>query len=49
MVHPAHPTSERAAAKFHGALWLVGLTHVIGGVAMMWFHAIAAKKHWADR
>ncbi len=49
MSHPVHPASERSAAVFHSWLASIGLAHVIGGIAMIWFHLIAAKKHWDDR
>lgn len=46
---PKHPASERTACYFHGWLALIGLAHVVGGLAMIWFHGDSARRHWADR
>lgn len=49
MSHPVHPASERAAAYFHASLALIGVTHIVGGLLMIWFHGVAAAKHFRDR
>lgn len=49
MRHPAHPVNERKAAIFHAVVGLLGVAHVVGGLAMCWFHYVAAAKHWRDR
>lgn len=43
-----HPTDERAAAWFHGAMAVIGIVHILGGLAMLWFHGISSIRHVAD-
>lgn len=44
-----HPASERAACWFHAGFALIGVAHVLGGIAMVWFHGTGAYRHWQDR
>ena len=47
---PKHPTTEWGAFKFHlGWGVTMGLLHVLGGLAMMWWHGVGAERHWRDR
>ncbi len=43
-----HPADERSAAWFHGMMALIGVCHILGGLAMLWFHGVSAIKHEAD-
>lgn len=45
---PKHPISERGAFWFHLGFALIGAAHVVGGIAMSWFHLTGAKRHYDD-
>ena len=44
----AHPVGERDAAVFHAILAGIGLLHIIGGVAMIFFHGVSSIRHARD-
>jgi hypothetical protein len=43
-----HPVEERDAAVFHAILAGIGLLHIIGGAAMIYFHGVSAQRHFRD-
>lgn len=45
---PKHPVSERGACWFHLGFALIGVAHIVGGIAMGWFHGVGALRHYRD-
>ena len=45
---PKHPVSERGAFWFHLGFAVIGVAHIVGGIAMAWFHGVGAKRHYDD-